>query len=49
MTFLMKHMLGDKLKNMKGGGGGEEGDSTAIADGKETTASNGTCREELEE
>ena len=49
MTFLMKHMLGDKLKNMKGGGGGEEGDSTATADGKETPASKGMSREEFEE
>ena len=49
MTFLMKHMLGDKLNSMKGGGGGEEGDSTATADGKETPASKGMSREEFEE
>ncbi|XP_030631658.1 complexin-4c [Chanos chanos] len=48
MAFLMKQMLGDTLKNMTGGGGGDEGDGAA-SDGKETAASKGMTREEFEE
>ncbi|KAJ8332496.1 hypothetical protein SKAU_G00422850 [Synaphobranchus kaupii] len=47
MAFLMKHMLGDKLKNMTGGGGEEE--AKTDADGKETPQSKGMSREEFEE
>lgn len=47
MAFLMKQMLGDKLKNMTGGGGEEEG--KPAGDGKETPESKGMSREEFEE
>lgn len=46
MAFLVKHMLGDKLKNMTGEGGDDE---KATEDGKETPASKGMTREEFEE
>lgn len=41
-------MLGDKLKNVMGGGGGED-PGAAEGDGKETAASKGMTREEFEE
>uniref|UniRef100_A0A673FR32 Uncharacterized protein n=1 Tax=Sinocyclocheilus rhinocerous TaxID=307959 RepID=A0A673FR32_9TELE len=46
MSFLLQQMLGDKLKNMTGGGNtdGEEKEG-----GKETAASKGMSREEFEE
>uniref|UniRef100_A0A8C9TXF1 Complexin 4c n=2 Tax=Scleropages formosus TaxID=113540 RepID=A0A8C9TXF1_SCLFO len=47
MAFLMKHVLGDKLKNMGGGGGGDE--TKTDSDGKETAQSKGMSREEFEE
>ncbi|XP_056149951.1 complexin-4c [Lampris incognitus] len=47
MAFLMKHMLGDKLKNMSGGDGEEA--AKVEADGKETPESKGMSREEFEE
>ncbi|KAJ8273965.1 hypothetical protein COCON_G00085900 [Conger conger] len=47
MAFFMKQMLGDKLKNMTGGGGEEE--AKTDADGKETPQSKGMSREEFEE
>ncbi|XP_072525192.1 complexin-4c [Salminus brasiliensis] len=47
MAFLMQQMLGDKLKNMMGGGGEDTGASGA--DGKETAESKGMSREEFEE
>ncbi|XP_067219863.1 complexin-4c [Chanodichthys erythropterus] len=45
MAFLLQQMLGDKLKNMTGGGeaAGEAGEE------KETAASKGMSREEFEE
>lgn len=50
MSFLMQHMLGDKVKNMMGGGGGGgEESGQAAGDGKETPASKGMTREEFEE
>ncbi|CAL8279384.1 unnamed protein product [Lota lota] len=47
MAFLMKHVLGDKLTSMTGGGGKEA--AVAVADGKETPESKGMSREEFEE
>ncbi|XP_071368266.1 complexin-4c [Centroberyx affinis] len=47
MAFFMTQMLGDKLKNMTGGGGEDNG--KAAADGKETPESKGMSREEFEE
>ncbi|KAI4879338.1 hypothetical protein NFI96_015702 [Prochilodus magdalenae] len=47
MAFLMQQVLGDKLKNMMGGGGEDEGASGG--DGKETAESKGMSREEFEE
>ncbi|XP_026130251.1 complexin-4-like [Carassius auratus] len=46
MSFLLQQMLGDKLKNMTGGGttDGEESEG-----GKESAASKGMSREEFEE
>ncbi|XP_036410851.1 complexin-4c [Megalops cyprinoides] len=48
MAFLMKQMLGDKLKNMTGGGGGDD-EAKTDSDGKETPQSKGMSREEFEE
>ncbi|KAJ8372916.1 hypothetical protein AAFF_G00275660 [Aldrovandia affinis] len=48
MAFLMKQMLGDKLKNMTGGGAAEDEKKTD-AEGKETPQSKGMSREEFEE
>ncbi|KAK9980292.1 hypothetical protein ABG768_013664 [Culter alburnus] len=45
MAFLLQQMLGDKLKNMTGGG--EAADEAG--EGKETAASKGMSREEFEE
>lgn len=47
MAFLMQQVLGDKLKNMMGGGGDSSGESGG--DGKETAESKGMSREEFEE
>ena len=47
MAFLMQQMMGDKLKNMMGGGGEDSGASGE--DGKETAESKGMTREEFEE
>ncbi|XP_036412706.1 complexin-4c isoform X3 [Colossoma macropomum] len=47
MAFLMQQMMGDKLKNMMGGGGEDSGASGG--DGKETAESKGMTREEFEE
>ncbi|KAM3865558.1 complexin-4c [Diretmus argenteus] len=47
MAFVMKQMLGDKFKNMTGGGGEEA--EKAGANGKETPESKGMSREEFEE
>uniref|UniRef100_A0A4W5LF99 Uncharacterized protein n=1 Tax=Hucho hucho TaxID=62062 RepID=A0A4W5LF99_9TELE len=47
MSFMMKAMLGSKLKDMTGGGGGEA--EVPAGDVKETPESKGMSREEFEE
>ncbi|KAG9278664.1 complexin-4c [Astyanax mexicanus] len=47
MAFLMQQVMGDKLKNMMGGGG--EDSEASGGDGKETAESKGMSREEFEE
>ncbi|XP_007906184.1 complexin-4c [Callorhinchus milii] len=47
MSFLLKNMLSQKMKNLSGGGGEEE--KTETGDGTPTPASTGMTREEFEE